>query len=428
MITALVLLLLVFFLLGAPLFAVILGATMLGFYSADVDLTIVAVELYRIVDTPLLLALPLFTFAGYLLSAGRSSERLLNLARALFGWMPDGLAIVALITSALFTAFTGASGVTIVALGALLLPALVKSGYSEKFSLGLLTSSGSLGLLLPPSIPLILYGIVLQQMNLGQAFAFQDLLLAGLLPGLLMILLMVLWVMWVHRHAPIERTPFNAHKAWAAMKGSAWELPLPFFVLGGIFGGIFAVSEVAAVTAMYILLVQIFIYRDIKWSQLPPLVVESMTMVGGIILILGVSMAFTNYMIDAQVPNLLFEWIKIYIHDKWTFLLLLNVFLLLLGAILDIFSAIVIIAPLLIPIAVGFGIHPIHLGVIFLANMQIGYFTPPVGVNLFIASYRFNKSISELYHATIPFMFVLIGAVLLITYWPWLSLVFVEQP
>ena len=426
MITALSLLLLALFLAGAPLFTVILGATMLGFYASDVDLSIIAVELYRIVDTPLLLALPLFSFAGYLLSAGRSSERLLNLARALFGWMPDGLAVVALLMSALFTAFTGASGVTIVALGALLLPALVKSGYSEKFSLGLLTSSGSLGLLLPPSIPLILYGIVVQQMNLGQSFAFEDLLLAGLLPGLLMILLLVLWVMWVHRRAPIERTPFVARNAWAAIKNSAWEFPLPFFILGGIFGGFFAVSEVAAVTAVYLLVVQTLVYRDIKWSQLPPLVVDAMTIVGGIILILGVSMAFTNFLIDAQVPNQLFGWIKTYIHDKWTFLLLLNIFLLLIGAILDIFSAIVIIAPLLIPIALGYGIHPIHLGVIFLANMQIGYFTPPVGVNLFIASYRFNKSITELYHATIPFMFVLLGAVLLITYWPWLSLVFVK--
>lgn len=426
MITVLILLLLLLFLAGAPLFAVILGATLLGFYASEVDLSIIAVEIYRIVDTPLLLALPLFTFAGYLLSAGRSSERLLNLARALFGWMPTGLAVVALLTSAVFTAFTGASGVTIVALGALLLPALVKSGYSERFSLGLLTSSGSLGLLLPPSIPLILYGIVVQQMNLGQAFAFEDLLLAGLLPGLLMLLLLVLWVMWVHRDAPLERTAFDAGNAWAAIKHSAWEIPLPFFVLGGIFGGIFAVSEVAAVTALYIFLVQTLIHRDVKWSQLPPLVVESMTMVGGIILILGVSMAFTNFLIDAQVPNRLFEWIKIYIHDKWTFLLLLNVFLLLIGAILDIFSAIVIIAPLLIPIAVGFGIHPIHLGVIFLANMQIGYFTPPVGVNLFIASYRFNRSITELCRATIPFMLVSLVAVLLITYWPWLSLVFVE--
>jgi tripartite ATP-independent transporter DctM subunit len=331
-----------------------------------------------------------------------------------------------LLACAIFTAFTGASGVTIVALGALLLPTLKNAGYGERFSLGLVTSSGSLGLLLPPSIPLILYGIIVQQMEVGVSFEFNDLLIAGLLPGLLMIAVLFGWIVWVNRHKPLSKTPFSVTSCIDAIAQAKWELPLPIFVLAGIFGGFFAISEVAAVTALYILIVEVFVYRDINIKQLPQIMSDSMVMVGSIILILGVSMAFTNFLIDAEIPNQLFEWIKMNIDSKYTFLFLLNVFLLLLGAIIDIFSAIVIIVPLILPVAISFGIHPIHLGVIFLANMQIGYFTPPVGMNLFIASYRFNKSITELYHACIPFLFLLIATVLVITYWPGLTLSIIE--
>lgn len=427
MILFLSIILIILLFLGMPLFAVIISAALLGFYSVETDLSIIAVELYKIADTPLLLALPLFTFAGYLLSESRTSERVLILARAFFGWMPDGLALVTLLACAIFTAFTGASGVTIVALGALLLPALKNAGYSERFSLGLVTSSGSLGLLLPPSIPLILYGIIVQQMEVGVAFEFNDLLIAGLLPGLLMIAILFAMIVWMNRHQPLAKTKFNTNAAIEAIKQAKWELPLPLFVLVGIFGGYFAISEVAAVTALYILIVEVFVYREIRIKQLPKIMSDSMTMVGSIILILGVSMAFTNFLIDAEVPNQLFEWIKTHIDSKYTFLLLLNLFLLLLGAIIDIFSAIVIVVPLILPVAISFGIHPIHLGVIFLANMQIGYFTPPVGMNLFIASYRFNKSITELYQACIPFLVLLIITVLIITYWPALTLFIVSK-
>lgn len=417
----LTILLLLMLLLGAPLFAVILAATILGFYSSGIDLTVITAELYRIANTPLLVALPLFTLSGYLLSESNTSERLLRLTRAWFGWMPFGLAVISLLTCAAFTAFTGASGVTIIALGALLLPVLIKEGYDAKFSLGLVTTSGSLGLLLPPSVPLILYGIIVQQINIGERFTLTQLFMAGILPSLLMIALLTLWALWANRHVTLDKTEFNWPEAFSSIKAIAWELPLPLFIIGGIFGGFLAISEVAAATALYVLIVEVFVYKEIRLAGLSKVMSESMQMLGGILLILGVSMAFTNFLIDAEVPMQLFEWIKSHVDNKLSFLLLLNLFLLVLGAILDIFSALVIVVPLIVPIAVSYGIHPIHLGIIFLANMQIGYLTPPVGMNLFIASYRFNKSISELYQATLPFMLILLVAVFIITYVPWLS-------
>lgn len=424
MITVLIILIILLGLLGVPLFAMILAATMLGFYTGEVDFSIIAAELYRLAGTPMLLALPLFAYVGYILSESNTSERLLRLTHVFFGWMPTGLAIVSLVICAVFTAFTGASGITIVALGALLLPALIKDGYEERFSLGLVTTSGSLGLLLPPSIPLILYGIIVQQMNLGQKFTLPELFMAGLLPAILMIVMLALWAAWKSRNIELEKTEFSVKEAMSALKEASWELPLPLFIGIGIFGGFLAISEVAAVTALYITIVEVFIYKEIKLAGLQKVVIDAMKMVGGILLILGVSLAFTNYLVDAEIPMHLFEWIKGNVDGKITFLILLNVFLLILGAILDIFSALVIIVPLIVPIAINYGVHPIHLGVIFLANMQIGYFTPPVGMNLFIASYRFNKTITELYKATIPFMIILMIAVVIITYVPWLSLWF----
>lgn len=424
MILTLAALLVVLMMLGAPLFAVILGATMLGFYSAEIDFTVIAAEIYRIANTPLLLALPLFTLAGYVLSECNTSERLLRLTRAWFGWMPYGLAVISLLTCAGFTAFTGASGVTIIALGALLLPVLVKEGYRSKFSLGLVTTSGSLGLLLPPSVPLILYGIIVQQLDIGEKFTLPQLFMAGLLPSLLMILFLMLWAVWANRGAPLDKAEFSWQEAFASVRAIAWELPLPLFILAGIFGGYLAISEVAAATALYVIIVESFVYKELHFSSLSKITTDAMQMLGGILLILGVSMAFTNYLIDAEVPMRLFEWVKQHIDDKLSFLLLLNLFLLVLGAMLDIFSALVIVVPLIVPIAVSYGVHPIHLGIIFLANMQIGYLTPPVGMNLFIASYRFNRSITELYQATLPFMLVLLIAVFIITYVPWLSVWF----
>ena len=409
-------------LLGAPLFAVVLAGAMLGFLAADVDLAVVAIELYRITDTPLLAALPFFTFAGYLMAEADTSRRLMDLTRALFGWMPAGLAIVGFVACAVFTALTGASGVTIVALGALLLPMLKQSGYSERYSLGLVTTSGSLGLLIVPSVPLILYGIVAQQMDVGEPFTIQELFLGGLAPVLLMIALLSAWTVW--RHGAVARTPFEGRAVWTALKAARWELPLPFVVLGGVYSGLLAISEAAAMTALYVIAAEVFAYREVAVRDLPRIMRESMVMVGSIILILGAALAFTNYLIDAGAPQALFEFMQARVTSPLTFLILLNVLLLLLGAVLDVFSAVIIMTPLLLPVAAGYGVHPIHLGVIFLANLQIGYFTPPIGMNLFIASYRFGRPVLDLYAACLPFMAVLLLALLIITYVPALSLWF----
>ena len=407
-------------LLGAPLFTIIAASAMLAFHRAEIDLSVVAIEFYRIAEMPVLLAIPLFTFAGYLLSESSAPQRLVRLTRALLGWMPGGLAIVSLVACALFTAFTGASGVTIVALGALLYPALTQAGYKDNFALGLVTTSGSLGLLFAPALPLILYAVIAQQLGAGQSVSVDAMFLAGILPGLLMLVLLVAWSIWTSHKQPL--TTFSWIEAVAALREAMWELPLPFVVLGGVYSGYFAISEAAAVTACYVLIVEVLIKREITLKRLPAVMRESMILVGGILVILGVSLASTNYMIDAEIPTRLFEAIQQLVSSKLTFLMLLNLFLLVLGTMLDIFSALVLMVPLLLPVALGYGIDPVHLGIIFLANMQIGYFTPPVGMNLFIASYRFKKPVMQLYRATLPWFIILLSAVLIITYWPWLSL------
>jgi len=403
--------------MGVPLFVIIATSALYGFSSIDVDLSVIAIEIYRIVDTPILLAIPLFTLAGYVLGESKASERLVLLTDALLGWMPGGLAIVSLFACAFFTALTGASGATIIALGAILYPAMKQAGYEERFNLGLITSSGSLGLLFPPSIALILYGVIVQQMGIGQPVAIDDLFLAGLLPGLMMLLMLTAYSIYKsHQRPEIRRTPFSVSKLLKALRGSMWEIPMPFILIGGIYSGVFAISEAAAVAVMYVLLVEVLILREVSFSKLPEIMRDSMVLVGGVLVILGVSLASTNYLIDTEVPNRLFEFIRSHIDSKLTFLMLLNIFLLLLGMILDVFSALVIIVPLLLPIAIGYDIHPIHLGIIFLA-----------GMNLFIASYRFHKPVTELYQATIPFMFILIVAVLIITYWPELTMYLVNN-
>jgi C4-dicarboxylate transporter, DctM subunit len=409
-------------LFGAPLFAIIAASALLGYQHAEIDLAALAVEVYRLAEMPVLLAIPLFTLAGYLLGESGAPRRLVNLSQALFGWLPGSLAAVALITCALFTAFTGASGVTIIALGALLYPALQQAGYDEDFNLGLITTSGSLGLLFAPSLPLILYGIVAQQSAVGKAVSIDQLFIAGILPGCLMLILLLGYCLWRNRSRGRQPQTQEVVGLGRALREAAWELPLPFIVLGGIYSGYFAVSEAAAVTALYVLVVEVVILREVRLPQLPGLIRQSMVMVGGILIILGVSLASTNYLIDAGVPERLFAWVQVHVSSRLTFLIWLNIFLLLLGALLDIFSALVLVVPLILPVAVGFNVDPLHLGIIFLANMQIGYLTPPVGLNLFIASFRFEKPILTLYRATLPFLLILLLCVLIITYWPWLSL------
>lgn len=402
-------------LLGTPLFVVIAMSAMTGYMRSEISLSAVPIEIFGIAEMPILLAIPLFTFAGYLLSESHAPTRLVRLTRALLGWMPGGLALVCIAACAFFTAFTGASGVTIVALGAVLYPALGQAGYSERFSLGLVTSAGSLGLLFAPSLPLILYGIVAE-------VPIDDLFIAGILPGIVMMLFMGGYSLWANRANRMPLSDFSTGELIAAIKATIWEIPLPFIVLGGIYSGYFAVSEAAAVTAVYVLIVEVFVLRDVEWRRLPSITRESMVLVGGILLILGVSLASTNYLIDAQVPEMLVNIVNRYVSGPISFLLLLFFFLLILGAILDIFSALVLVVPLILPIAQIYAVHPVHLGIVFLATMQLGFLTPPVGLNLFISSYRFEQSIVRVYLATFPFLMMLLIAVLLITFWPGLSL------
>jgi tripartite ATP-independent transporter DctM subunit len=402
-------------LLGAPLFAVIAASAMLGYMREGIDLQALAIEFNGIAEMPILLAIPLFTFAGYLLSESGAPRRLVRLTGALLGWMPAGLAIVALAACAFFTAFTGASGVTIIALGALLFPALQQAGYPEKFSLGLVTSAGSLGLLFAPSLPLILYGIVAE-------ISIEDLFLAGLLPGFLMLVILSGYSVWRNRALRVPLGDFSWREVRAAVREAAWEIPLPIVVLGGIYSGYFAISEAAAVTALYVLVVDVAVLREIPLRKLPAIMRESMVLVGGILVILGMSLASTNYMIDAGVPQKLLELLSGLVTSELSFLLLLLLFLLVLGAILDIFSAIVLVVPLILPVALQYGVHPVHLGIVFLATMQLGYITPPVGLNLFIASYRFDRPVVELYISTLPFFLFLLLSVAIIAFWPGLSL------
>ena len=402
-------------LLGAPLFAVIAASAMFGFSKEGIDLQAIAIEFYSIAEMPILLAIPLFTFAGYLLSESGAPRRLVRLTSALLGWMPAGLAIVSLAACAFFTAFTGASGVTIIALGALLFPALQQAGYPEKFNLGLVTSAGSLGLLFAPSLPLILYGIVAE-------IPVEDLFLAGILPGFLMILLLSGYSVWKNRAVRVPLSDFSWAEVRAAVREAIWEIPLPIVVLGGIYSGYFAISEAAAVTALYVLVVDVLILREIPLKKLPAIMRESMVLVGGILVILGMSLASTNYMIDTGVPQKLLEYVSQMVTSELSFLLLLLLFLLVLGAILDIFSAIVLVVPLSLTVAMQFGVNPVHLGIVFLATMQLGYITPPVGLNLFIASYRFDRPVVELYLSTLPFFIFLLISVTIIAFWPGLSL------
>ncbi|MHB1049104.1 MAG: TRAP transporter large permease [Bacteroidota bacterium] len=401
--------------IGSPLFTIIGSIALYGFSREGIDTATVIVELRRLADQPVFLAIPLFTVAGYFLAESKAPKRIVALAQSLIGWMPGGLAIVVLVACAIFTAFTGGSGVTIVALGGLVFPILLSEGYSEKFSLGLVTTSGSLGLLFPPSLPIILYG-TFAEVSIAALFR------AGIVPGIILMLVIAFYSMQQGNKAHVPRHPFDVKKAWSAIKDSAWEIPLPFFIIIGIYSGWFTATEAAAVTAFYVFVVEVFIYRDLKFfTDVPRVMKESMVLVGAILMILGCAMGLTNYLIDQQVPQHLFSYISEVVTSKIFFLILLNIFLLILGMMMEIFSAIVVV-PLIVPVAMQYGIDPIHLGIIFLANLEIAYLLPPVGLNLFMSSFRFKKSIGEVALATLPFIFVLIIALIIITYVPELSL------
>jgi C4-dicarboxylate transporter DctM subunit len=403
-------------LLGAPIFAVMAAFALTAFYFSGIELSAVAVEIYRLSSAPTILTIPLFTFAGYVLAESKAPLRLLRLSQSLLGWMPGGVAIVCLFVCAFFTAFTGASGVTIIALGGLLYPILIQEGYSEKFSLGLITTCGSLGLLFPPSLPIILYGII-AKVDIDKLF------LAGLIPGFVLMVILGGWAVFNAKDLKKTRHAFS----FLELKSSTWEaryeIPLPIFVLGGIYGGFLTATEAAALSAFYVLVINTIFTKDLSFSRdIPKVIVESLTLVGAILLILCCALGLTNYLVDEEIPMKILEAMRTLITNKYLFLFVLNIFLLIVGCLMDIFSAIIVVVPLILPIAEQFGVNPLHLAIVFLTNLEIGYITPPVGINLFISSFRFNKPVIELYKISIPYLFLMLMALIVITYIPWLTL------
>lgn len=405
--------------IGTPVFVVICGLALYLFSASQIDSAAVIIEMHRMATTPVLVAIPLFTFAGYLLSESGAPKRLIRLSNAILGWLPGGLSVIALITCAVFTALSGATGLTIIALGGILLPAMVRARYPELFSLGLITTSGTLGLLFPPSLPLIIYAIV-AEVRIDQLF------IAGILPGILLVAALSVFNVFRATRTQVPKTRFQVKELTQAIWEAKWELPLPIVVLGGIYSGYVAVSEAAAITAVYVLLVEVFIYRDIKIKALPEIMKKSMVLVGGVLIILGAAMALTNYLIDAEIPMKLLDLFKTHIESRFLFLIVLNVFLLAVGCTMGIFSALVVVVPLLTPIGQAYGIDPLHLGIIFLTNLEIGASLPPLGINLFISSMRFERPVLKLYVASLPFIAILLLCLVVITYLPWLSLALVK--
>jgi C4-dicarboxylate transporter DctM subunit len=404
-------------LLGAPIFAVIGGVALFLLADSGVPPAAFAVNHYGLVINPSLPAIPMFTLAGYLLAESQAPKRLIVLFHALFGRLHGGAALVTVLACTFFTSFTGASGVTILALGGLAMPLLLGSGYHQRPALGLVTAAGLPGVLLIPALPLILYAIVAR-------VSLEEMFLGGLLPAALMLTIVAAWgVIRQQRREPDEDRPeFDWRHVRAAFNSAKWELSLPVVAVLALASGLATPVEAAAVTAFYAFIITTVIHRDLGIIRdLPRVVAECGLMIGGILLILGVALSLTNYLVDAQIPDALVAWVTQTIGHRWTFLLALNVLLLAAGCIMDIYTAIVVLVPLLVPLGHAFGISPVHMGIIFLANLELGYLTPPVGMNLFFASYRFDKPIAEVFRAIVP-LFVALGVgVLAITYIPWLS-------
>ena len=413
-----IVLLTVLAILGAPLFAIFGAASMLLFGALpDTSITGTANDVFseKFADSPLLVTIPLFTFAGYLMAESGTPHRLVKLSRAWLGWMPGGLAMVCLMASAFFTTFTGGSGITIVAIGGLLYPALVQDGYEENFSLGLVTTGGSLGLLFPPSVPMIIYGVV-------AGIMIEKLFLAGLIPGIITVAALALYSSMTGIKHKMPRTGFNRTEAFKTLWEAKWEAFLPVALLGGMYSGFLRIHEAAAFTAIYTLVIEVWIYRDVSFRKdLPRIIRESMTLVGAILAILATAIGFTAFLIQARVPMIILDAMEGLITSQVMFLIALNVFLIGVGMLMDIFSAIVVVVPLIVPIALRFGVDPYHLGIVFLLNLEIGYMTPPVGLNLFISSFRFNKPITQLYRSVLPFIGLLGVALIIVTYIPALS-------
>jgi tripartite ATP-independent transporter DctM subunit len=399
---------------GAPIFVGMGGLAILFFWQDYTPLSAISAETYRIVVSPTLSTIPLFTLAGYILAESKASERLVRLFRALFGWIPGGTPIVLVLLCGFFTALTGGSGVTILALGGLLFPLLMKEGYSKHFSLGLITVAGSLGLLFPPSLPLIIYGVT-------AAVSVKAILLAGIIPGFLRLAMVGGWAVWQGEAQHVKRHQFNLSKIKESIIETKWEAIIPFLILFGIFGGFTTLVETAAMTVVYVFVIEVFVYKDLKSKDLRRIILDCATLIGGVLIILGVAMGLTSYLVDAQIPFKLLAWVQTFISSKFVFLLMLNIFLLVVGCMMDIFSAIIIVVPLITPLGAYFGIDPVHLAIIFIANLELGFLTPPVGINLFLSAYRFDENMPTIYKSTLPFFMVMLLSVLAITYIPILS-------
>ncbi len=403
-----------FAIFGGALFVLLGGATIIGYATAGEPISSILIDINRLTKNSSILIIPLFTFAGYIIAEGKAPQRLVAFARASVGWLPGGIAVVVLGACAFFTTFTGASGITIIALGGLLYP-ILRQSYDERFSLGLVTASGSIGLLFPPSVPLILYAIIAQ-------VRIDTMLFAGIIPGIIILFILSAYCCGWSILKKTETTKFNFFVFLRTLWDSKWELLLPILVLGGILSGVVTLDEIAALTVIYVCIVEICIHRSISIKTLPRLIKESMVLVGAILIILGIAQALTGYLINQDVPIIVLDWIRSITDSRVITLIGLNIFLLIVGCLMDIFSAIIIIVPLLIPIAEEFGIDKVHLGIIVLTNLEIGYLTPPIGMNLFISSMKFDKSIILLYRSVLLFIGLLLIALILVTYIPELSL------
>ena len=421
MVIAFIILIIVMAFLGAPMFAILSAFALLGFQLSNTQFASLIVDIYsQFSNNPVLYTIPIFTFAGFILAESKASLRVVNFSQAILGWLPGGLAIVSLASCAFFTTFTGASGVTIIALGGLLYPALIKGKYSEKFSLGLLTSSGSLGLLFFPSLPIIIYGIVAGT-SITRLFA------AGLIPGLFLMIIISFYSFFVAKRSGTSTFRISLSEITKTAWVAKWELFIPVMLVVGIFGGFVTLGEVASIMVAYAFIVEIFIHKDVRIGQFPLIIRESMILVGAIFIIFASALALTTYMIDAEIPMIVLQFIKAHISSKIAFLITLNIFLFIVGSLMEIYAALIVVPPLIVPIAMSYGINPIHLGIIFLTNLEIGFFMPPVGLNLLISCIRFNKPLSSLYRAAIPFIAIMIIGLLVITYVPWLSLALIEH-
>ena len=400
---------------GAPIFIILSGFGILFFWYDYVPISAVIAESYRIVVSPHLATIPLFTLAGYFLAESKASDRLINVFKACFGWLPGGTPVIVLLICGFFTALTGGSGVTILALGGLLFPMLYKDGYKKNFSLGLITASGSIGLLFPPSLPLILYGVT-------AGISIKSIFLAGIIPGVFLIVILSIWSYLSGDAKKIQISDFDGVAALKICWETKWELFIPLIVLYGIFGGHAKLVETAAFTVVYVFIIETFVYKDIKLNDSYRITISCATLVGGVLIIIGSAMGLTSYMVDAQIPMSILSFMKEIIHSKYIFLILLNIFLLVIGCLMDIFSAIIIVVPLIAPLGIHYGVDPIHLAIIFIANLELGYLTPPVGMNLFLSAYRFEEKMPVIYKSTLPYFIVLLIAVIVITYFPAMTL------